>query len=51
MKTTIRFLAGAMAFLAIAIPTHADDWPQYRGPQRDGVWRETGVVEKRPGAA
>jgi outer membrane protein assembly factor BamB len=24
----------------------ADDWPQWRGPQRDGVWRETGVVEK-----
>src|SRR5207253_491162 len=25
---------------------HADDWPQWRGPQRDGVWRETGIVEK-----
>ncbi|HWA97477.1 MAG TPA: PQQ-binding-like beta-propeller repeat protein [Pirellulales bacterium] len=24
----------------------ADDWPQWRGPQRDGVWRETGIVEK-----
>ncbi|HZZ28125.1 MAG TPA: PQQ-binding-like beta-propeller repeat protein [Pirellulales bacterium] len=24
----------------------ADDWPQWRGPLRDGVWRETGVVEK-----
>ncbi|MDZ4288188.1 MAG: PQQ-binding-like beta-propeller repeat protein [Prosthecobacter sp.] len=23
----------------------ADDWPQWRGPERDGVWRETGVVE------
>jgi len=23
-----------------------DDWPQWRGPQRDGIWRETGVVEK-----
>ncbi len=23
-----------------------DDWPQWRGPQRDGVWRETGLVEK-----
>ncbi len=26
----------------------ADDWPQWRGPQRDGVWRETGIVEKLP---
>jgi outer membrane protein assembly factor BamB len=26
--------------------TSADDWPQWRGPKRDGVWRETGIVEK-----
>jgi len=26
----------------------ADDWPQWMGPQRDGVWRETGIVEKFP---
>jgi outer membrane protein assembly factor BamB len=25
-----------------------DDWPQWLGPQRDGVWRETGIVEKFP---
>src|SRR6185436_19836088 len=24
----------------------ADDWPQWRGPRRDGVWRETAIVEK-----
>jgi outer membrane protein assembly factor BamB len=24
----------------------ADDWPQWRGPNRDGVWRETGIVDK-----
>ena len=24
----------------------ADDWPQWLGPQRDAVWRETGIVEK-----
>lgn len=27
---------------------HADDWPQWLGPQRDGVWRETGIVGKFP---
>jgi outer membrane protein assembly factor BamB len=24
----------------------ADDWPQWRGPNRDGVWREGDVIEK-----
>src|ERR1043166_7583703 len=26
----------------------ADDWPQWLGPQRDGVWREKGIVDKFP---
>ena len=26
----------------------ADDWPQWFGPQRDGVWREQGTIEKFP---
>jgi outer membrane protein assembly factor BamB len=28
----------------------ADDWPQWLGPRRDGVWRETGILEKFPSA-
>ena len=27
---------------------HADDWPQWMGPARDGVWREAGVVNAIP---
>lgn len=27
---------------------HADDWPQYLGPQRDGVWRESGIIDEFP---
>jgi len=34
------------AWLAWTGPVSADEWPQWRGPTRDGVWRETGVVEK-----
>ena len=26
----------------------ADDWPQWRGPNRDGAWRETGIIESFP---
>lgn len=26
----------------------ADDWPQWLGPQRDGVWREKGLVQQFP---
>ncbi|MEQ9410895.1 MAG: PQQ-like beta-propeller repeat protein [Fuerstiella sp.] len=26
----------------------ADDWPQWGGPQRDIVWRESGIVERLP---
>lgn len=26
----------------------AADWPQWMGPQRDNVWRETGIVTKFP---
>lgn len=33
-----------------ALPLLADDWPQWLGPQRDGVWRETGIVEQFPAA-
>ncbi|MCP5117777.1 MAG: PQQ-like beta-propeller repeat protein, partial [bacterium] len=25
-----------------------NDWPQWRGEKRDGVWRETGLLEKFP---
>jgi outer membrane protein assembly factor BamB len=37
---TLSFLLSAAAW--------ADDWPQWRGPQRDGVWRENGILEAIP---
>ena len=30
--------------------SHADDWPQWRGPSRLGVWTETGIVDRFPDA-
>ncbi len=29
-------------------PSCADDWPQWQGPSRDGVWRESGIVATFP---
>lgn len=39
------FAAGVCAGSLLVSLVAADDWPQWRGPQRDGVWRETGIVE------
>src|SRR5262245_8584107 len=30
----------------IVATTQAEDWPQWRGPRRDGTWREMGLVDK-----
>jgi outer membrane protein assembly factor BamB len=31
-----------------AAVVRADDWPQWLGPKRDGVWRETGILDTFP---
>ena len=38
-------------FLVVStIGTHADTWPDWRGAQRDGIWRETGLIKSFPEA-
>ena len=37
-----------LLLMVTAISARADDWPQWMGPQRDGVWRETGIIDKFP---
>src|SRR5262249_61177671 len=32
----------------VPLPAVADDWPQWLGPKRDGVWREDGILDKFP---
>jgi hypothetical protein len=45
---SLRFVS-AMLFMAFqGMALQADDWPQWLGPKRDGVWREKGIVEKFP---
>lgn len=50
MSTTSRLvIATFAASLAVfASPSAADDWPQWGGPQRDLVWRETGLADALP---
>jgi len=32
--------------LFLAVATQGSDWPQWRGPKRDGIWPEKGIVQK-----
>ena len=44
----LRFLLLSGWLISSTAVLLADDWPQWLGPQRDGVWRETGIIEKFP---
>lgn len=37
-----------LALLCLCPSLRADDWPQWLGPQRDGVWRERGLLDAIP---
>ena len=43
MRIAVCFCLASLAGTAIG-----DDWPQWMGPKRDNVWRESGIVEKFP---
>jgi outer membrane protein assembly factor BamB len=47
-STMMRLAVWHLPLLAAAIAStlRADDWPQWRGPTRDGMWHEEGVVAK-----
>src|SRR5690242_1831610 len=42
-RVALMFALSVGAGLALA-----DDWPQWLGPNRDSIWRETGIIEKFP---
>jgi outer membrane protein assembly factor BamB len=37
-----------LALLWLGAALRAADWPQWRGPNRDGVWNESGIMESFP---
>ena len=44
----MRFLRPLLLACFVPAAAIADDWPQYLGPKRDGILRETGIVDKFP---
>lgn len=47
-RMVISMLPPAAGVMALASAALADDWPQWRGPNRDGVWHETGIMRTFP---
>ncbi len=41
-------LGAVLVGIGTSAPLRADDWPQWLGPQRDGVWREKGILTTFP---
>src|SRR5438105_7168519 len=48
MPIWIRWLLVCSTVALLTATARADDWPQWLGPQRDSVWRETGILDKFP---
>jgi outer membrane protein assembly factor BamB len=42
----MRIATVGLALSMCVATVSAEDWPQWLGPKRDGVWRETGIVDK-----
>ncbi len=46
MSRGCQFTAAAFCLVVCVGALQAGDWPQWRGTNRDGVWTETGIIDK-----
>ncbi|MCR9293208.1 MAG: PQQ-like beta-propeller repeat protein [bacterium] len=47
-STLSQAMCRALIVIAFASPLPAEDWPQWRGVHRDGIWRAEGIRESLP---
>ena len=48
MPVKLRLCLIAVMMSVMTSAALADDWPQWLGPKRDGVWRESGILDHFP---
>jgi outer membrane protein assembly factor BamB len=48
MQRAFRFLSMLVVCQSLCQSIPADDWPQWMGAQRNGLWAESGIIEKFP---
>jgi outer membrane protein assembly factor BamB len=48
MRRLLTAVVGCAGVIVFFVPASAENWPQFRGPNRDGISRETGLLRKWP---
>lgn len=48
MRQISRMMARFGIFICLSVSVDAADWPQWRGPNRDAIWNEQGIIESIP---
>lgn len=48
MKDSSAIRSAALVAVTLTVSTGANDWPQWRGPMRDGVSKESGLLKEWP---
>jgi outer membrane protein assembly factor BamB len=47
-KTLLSLIVAVLSFWTVSAAQNGADWPQWRGPNRDGISKETGLLKQWP---